>query len=113
MIGIFVKRVLCGILVHVTPSVIRHLKLMNIKNIENCSCEKRLIGKLVLGCEDKILNTTKTSPYNKRVICEKRNCFNHTILLAITRLLFLAVASIGCYYYYTRDWMKKEYLASY
>ena len=57
-------------------------------NIKNCSCEKRLIGKLVLGCEDKILNTTKTSPYNKRVTCEKRNCFNHTILLAIIRLLF-------------------------
>ena len=86
---------------------------MNIKNIKNCSCEKRLIGKLVLGCEDKILTTTKTSPYNKRVTCEKRNCFNHTILLAIIRLLFLAVASIGCYYYYTRDWMKKEYLVSY
>ena len=44
---------------------------MNIKNIKNCSCEKRLIGKLVLGCEDKILNTTKTSPYDKRVTCEK------------------------------------------
>ena len=35
-------------------------------NIKNCSCEKRLIGKLVLGCEDKIFNTTETSPYDKK-----------------------------------------------
>ena len=27
---------------------------------------KRLIGKLVLGCEDKILNTTETSPDDKK-----------------------------------------------
>ena len=27
--------------------------------IKNCSCKKRLIGKLVLECEDKVLNTTE------------------------------------------------------
>ena len=28
----------------------------------NCSCKKRLFGKLVLEYEDEILNTTETSP---------------------------------------------------
>ena len=35
-------------------------------NIKNCLCKKRLIGKLVLECENKILNTTETSFYEKR-----------------------------------------------
>ena len=30
-------------------------------DIKNCSCEKRLIGKLLLACEDEILNTTEAS----------------------------------------------------
>ena len=29
-------------------------------DVKNCSCEKRLIGKLVLQCEYEILNTIKT-----------------------------------------------------
>ena len=29
-------------------------------NTKNCSCEKRLIGKLVLACEYEILKTTET-----------------------------------------------------
>ena len=40
-------------------------------DIQNCSCEKCLIGKLVLKCEDKILNTTETSPGDKKVTCKK------------------------------------------
>ena len=30
-------------------------------DIKNCSYKKRLSGKLVLACEDEILNTTETS----------------------------------------------------
>lgn len=30
-------------------------------DLKNCSCEKYLFGKLVLVCEDRILNTTETS----------------------------------------------------
>ena len=33
---------------------------------KNCSCEKRLIGKLVLACDDEMLNTTETSLNGKR-----------------------------------------------
>ena len=33
-------------------------------DIKNCSCGKPLIGKLVIVCEDRILNTTETSPYD-------------------------------------------------
>ena len=33
--------------------------------------EKRLIGKLILGCKDEILNTTETSLDDKKVTCEK------------------------------------------
>ena len=29
-------------------------------DIKNCSCGKRSIGKLVLECEDEVLNTTET-----------------------------------------------------
>ena len=80
---------------------------------KNCSCKKHLIGKLVLGCEDEILNTMETSPHDKKETCEKSNCLIHTISLVIICLLVLAVVSIGCYYYYTRDWIKKEYILSY
>ena len=33
--------------------------------------KKHLIGKLVLGFEDKVLNTTKTSPDNKKEHVQK------------------------------------------
>ena len=36
-------------------------------DIKNCSCKKRLIGKLVLVCEDEILNITETSLDDKKV----------------------------------------------
>ena len=38
--------------------------------MKNCSWEK-CTGKLVLACEDKILNTTETSLFDKKVKCEK------------------------------------------
>ena len=34
-------------------------------DIRNCSCEKRPFGKLTLACEEKILDTTKTSLEHK------------------------------------------------
>ena len=36
-----------------------------------CSCEKHLIGKLVIECEDEILNTTETSLDDKKVTWKK------------------------------------------
>ena len=39
--------------------------------IKTCSCKNRLIGKLVLECEDEILNTTENSLANKKVLCKK------------------------------------------
>ena len=47
-------------------------------NQKNCSCEKRLIGKLVLECEDEILNTTETLLNDKKVACARNNCLIHT-----------------------------------
>ena len=41
-------------------------------DIKNCSCEKPLLGKLVLTCEDEILITTETSLFEKKVTCEKK-----------------------------------------
>ena len=58
MTRVLVKKVICGILVQVVASVIMHVKHLDIKN---CSCKKRLIGKLVLQCKDKILNATENS----------------------------------------------------
>ena len=57
---------------------------------KNCSCEKCLIGKLVLGYEDEISNATEISFDNKKVTCGK-------ISLVIICLLLLVVASIACY----------------
>ena len=45
---------------------------MNILDTKNCSFEKRLIGKLLLKCEDEMLNTTKTWLNNKKKPCEKK-----------------------------------------
>ena len=78
-------------------------------DIKNCSCGKRLIGKLVLSCEDEILNTTENSLDNEKVTCAKNNYIIHKISLVIICFLLLVVISVSCYYYYTRDWIKKEY----
>ena len=40
-------------------------------NIKSCSCEKRLIGKLILEREGEILNATENSLDDKKVICKK------------------------------------------
>ena len=50
MSGVFMKRVICGLLVRVIVSVVRYV---------NFSWEKCLIDKLVLRCEYKILITTE------------------------------------------------------
>ena len=78
---------------------------------KNCSCEKRLVGKLVLAYEDEILNITETSLDDKKGTWEKSNCLNQTISL-INICLLLAIV-ISCFYFYTRDWIKKESVVSY
>ena len=40
-------------------------------DIQNCSCKKRLFGKLELSCE--------TSSADKKVTCEENNCLICTI----------------------------------
>ena len=57
MIGVLAKVIIYGIVVCMIVSVLMHVKLIN----NNCSCKKRLFGKLVLACDDGKLNTTKTS----------------------------------------------------
>ena len=79
----------------------------------NGSYGKLLTVKLVLEYEDEMLNTNAASLYDKIETCEKSNCLIHTISLVIIYLLLLAVVSIGCCYYYTRDWIKKEHMLSY
>ena len=49
-------------------------------DIKNCSCEKRVIGKLVLACESETLNVIAASLDDKRVTCEESNCIIYTIL---------------------------------
>ena len=39
--------------------------------IKDYSREKCLFGKLILACEDEILNSTKASLVDKKVTCEK------------------------------------------
>ena len=68
----------------------------------SCSREKRWIRKLVLECENEMLNTTENSPDDKKKTCEKSNYLIHTISLVIKCTLLLAIVSIVCYYYYIR-----------
>ena len=55
-------------------------------DIKNCSCEKCLFGKLVLACEDEILNTTESPLLNIKVTFEKNNCLIYTISSVIACL---------------------------
>ena len=77
-------------------------------NIKNCPCKKRPIGKLVLGCEDEILNTTESSLDDKKITW-KSNYLIHTISLVAKCLWLLVAIFINYYYFYTKDWIKKKY----
>ena len=44
---------------------IKACKINEYSDIKNRSCKKRLIGKLVLACEGKILNRTRISLVDK------------------------------------------------
>ena len=67
-------------------------------DIQNCSCEKCLIGKLVLACGGEILYITETSLADKNngINMWKNNCLINTISIIIMcfcyYLLFLLVA---------------------
>ena len=74
MIRVLVKRIICGILVHVILSVIKHVKIGEYLDVKGSSCEKWLIGKLVLQYEIGILNATETSLDDKTVTYRKNNC---------------------------------------
>ena len=69
----FLQRyIICGILVYAFVSVIRHVKNWQIFSIKNGSFAKCPICKLVLECEDEILNTNGTSLDNKKIIWKKK-----------------------------------------
>ena len=76
-------------------------------DIRNCSCEKRLIWKLVL---DEILNTYEILLHDKKDACAKSSCLIHTVLLVITNLLLLALTCVSCYFYFTKYWSKQKHL---
>ena len=73
MIGVLLKMIICGILVCVIVNIDEYW------HIKNRSCEKILFGKLVLACENEILNTTETSLDDKKVTCQTNDCLIHTI----------------------------------
>ena len=51
---------------------------------------------------------TETSLDDTKVTCEKNKCLINTISLVIMCLFLLAVISISCYYYFTRQWIKRN-----
>ena len=73
LIRVLVKQVTCGILVHVIVNVIKLVKLVsNLIDIKNCACKDCVIVKLILTCDDEILDRTKnTSSVDKKVTYEK------------------------------------------
>ena len=84
MIGVFVKRVICDCEWN------KACKINKCLDTKNYSCEKVLIGKLLLECEDEILNTSETLLNNKKVAYAKSNCLLRTISLVLICLLFLS-----------------------
>ena len=48
-------------------------------DIKKCLGEKSLFSKLVLACENEILNTTENSLDDNKVPREKTNCLIHTM----------------------------------
>ena len=64
-------------------------------DIENYSSEKGLISKLVLECEDEILNATENSLDDKKKHAKNSNCLIHTISLVI---IWLVISSC-CFYW--------------
>ena len=67
-------------------------------HIKNFSCKKCLVAKLILACEDEILNSHKNSH------------FIHTIFLIIICWVLLVAISISCYFYYSKYQPKQKYL---
>ena len=102
MIGVLIKLMVWGILVRVIVSAVRHAKLTNIVKltniIKNCSCKKRLFGKLALAYEDELLNLTETSFVDKNVWHEK--------ITALFRLLHYYLHAIFFSLLQTH-WLKK------
>ena len=47
-------------------------KINEYLDIKNCSCEKLVIGKLALECEDEILSAAETSLDDKKSIMRKK-----------------------------------------
>ena len=75
---------------------------MNIWILTIVFCEKLLIGKLALECEDEMLNTTEILHNNKKFEFVKSSCLIHTISLIVICLLLLVVIGVSCYFYYTK-----------
>ena len=72
-------------------------KIEEYLDTKNCSYEKLLFGKLVLACEDEILNTIETSLDDKKVTCKENNCLIHTIsLIIINNYIFVIISC--CFY---------------
>ena len=99
IIGALVRMLICGILERVIVSNISHVKLTNDQILKRI-CVSLLFVKLVLACEDEILNITAASFDDKKVTCQKCNYLIHTISLVIICLLLLVVISISSNYYY-------------
>ena len=76
---------------------------------KNCSCKKCLLGKLVLECEDEILNTTGTLLNDENEAYANTNYLIHTISLVIICLLILVVICVS-YFYYTKNPPKQKHL---
>ena len=57
-IGVLVKMIICGILVHVIANPTKYVKVMNIQ-ILKIVYARNIFGKLVLECDSVILNTTE------------------------------------------------------
>ena len=64
----------------------KEYKIDEYLNAKSCSCKNRLFGKLILACEDEILNTTETILVDKKVTCEINYCLIQTVPLGVTCL---------------------------
>ena len=69
-------------------------------DVKNCFCKKFSVGKLVLECGDKILNTTEILINDRKVAFAKSILLIHIISLKNTCLLLLVVICVSCLFHY-------------
>ena len=81
-------------------------------DIKNCSCEKLLIGKSVIQCEDEVLNITETSVGDKKKHAKKKLPSSQNFFINYT-FVIINCCFVWLLYLWHKRLDKKEHSVSY